>query len=64
MKKIAVGECHTCTLRVGAKVRCWGLGSDAALGYGDDISQGNAPMDISPFVNVGGPCAPRRSGAA
>lgn len=38
---LAAGGEHTCALLAGGQVRCWGLGVDGQLGYGDPDSIGD-----------------------
>ena len=53
--QIAAGGSHTCALLVGGAVRCWGVGSDGRLGYGntDDIGDDETPASAGDVV-VGG----------
>jgi Regulator of chromosome condensation (RCC1) repeat len=42
---VAAGGGHTCVILVGGGVRCWGLGSDGRLGYGDTALRADPPED-------------------
>jgi Regulator of chromosome condensation (RCC1) repeat len=57
---ISVGAAHTCALLDDGSVRCWGLGVNGQLGYGNPNSIGDneTPGSVSP-VNAGGPAATR-----
>jgi alpha-tubulin suppressor-like RCC1 family protein len=52
---ISAGANHTCALLRGSAVRCWGLGSEGELGYGnaDDIGDDETPGSVGP-VKLGG----------
>ena len=39
--KVAAGDMHTCAIIDGGAVRCWGVGSDGQLGFGDASSIGD-----------------------
>jgi alpha-tubulin suppressor-like RCC1 family protein len=41
VQDIAVGGNHSCALLASGAVRCWGLGSNGQLGYGDTDTVGN-----------------------
>ena len=51
--KVAAGGEHTCALLQGGVVRCWGLGSNGQLGYGNKTSFGNQP-GATGLVDAGG----------
>jgi len=53
--QIAAGFKHTCALLSTGKVRCWGLGSEGKLGYGntDDLGEYDVPASAGD-VSVGG----------
>jgi alpha-tubulin suppressor-like RCC1 family protein len=54
--QIATGENHSCALLSTGAVRCWGDGSDGALGYGNMNSIGDNEVPATAGdVNVGGP---------
>lgn len=52
---IAAGDRHTCALIEGGDVRCWGLGDNGRLGYGNTDTVGDVlfPGAVAP-VNLGG----------
>jgi cysteine-rich repeat protein len=52
---MAMGNSHTCARLAAGKVRCWGNGSDGALGSGNTSQLGGSPGQKAPFVDVGGP---------
>jgi len=53
---IAAGSLHTCALFAGGRVRCWGEGSSAQLGYGNlDTVGDDEPVREAGYVDVGGP---------
>ncbi len=59
-KAISAGEYHTCAVLDDGRVRCWGLGEDGQLGYGnrdrvgDDEAPGSAgPVDLDPGPGFG-----------
>ncbi|MEQ6903796.1 hypothetical protein ABLM29_21955, partial [Nocardioides sp. YIM 152588] len=66
---IAAGDEHTCALMDGGAVRCWGLGDDGRLGYGDTASVGagdvgtETPADAGD-VPLGGPAVAIAAGGA
>lgn len=49
---VAAGAKHTCALFMSGGMRCWGLGSDGQLGYGDVVNRGHLPGSMSslPFI--------------
>jgi alpha-tubulin suppressor-like RCC1 family protein len=50
----SVGSSHSCALLSGGQTRCWGLGNDGALGYGNETSIGDNETPASAGnVNVG-----------
>jgi cysteine-rich repeat protein len=50
----SIGSSHSCALLVGGQTRCWGLGNDGVLGYGNEISIGDNETPASAGnVNVG-----------
>ena len=53
---ISAGDFHTCAVLVGGSVRCWGLGVDGRLGYGNEfrIGDNETPDTVGP-VDLGGP---------
>lgn len=53
-KSISAGKDHTCAVLADATVRCWGLGADGRLGYGNTASVGDdeTPASAGP-VDVG-----------
>ena len=54
--KVAAGDMHTCAIIDGGAVRCWGVGSDGQLGFGDASSIGDdeLPSQAGPvFLGVG-----------
>jgi alpha-tubulin suppressor-like RCC1 family protein len=55
---VAAHGASTCALLDDATLKCWGLGSDGQLGYGDtnDIGSMNAPSDFG-AIEAGGPVA-------
>lgn len=46
VEHVALGFDHTCVVLVGGRVRCWGLGGDGQLGYGDISSRGGTGATI------------------
>ncbi len=48
VSQVATGSAHTCARLTTGAVRCWGLGSGGALGYGNTNSIGatNEPADV------------------
>jgi alpha-tubulin suppressor-like RCC1 family protein len=73
--QIATGSTHTCALLTSGAVRCWGYGSQGALGYGnstqigdneDPADAGNVPLGgNAKYIAVGGyhSCAIMEDGA-
>ena len=58
---ITVGISHTCALLDDATVRCWGFGGDGRLGYGTNVSVGDAPahsVALAGPVPLAGPVGP------
>jgi len=55
---ISVGAAHACALLDDGSVRCWGLGLNGQLGYGNtnDIGDNETPGSVT-AVNAGGPAA-------
>jgi cysteine-rich repeat protein len=56
--QIEVGAQHSCAVRDGGTVRCWGFGSSGRLGYGNTDNVGDSPESIPGLVgnvSVGGP---------
>ena len=55
---ISAGDFHTCAVLAGGAVRCWGLGVDGRLGYGNQfrIGDNETPASVEP-VQLGGPAA-------
>lgn len=53
--EIAAGWSHTCALLDTGAVRCWGVGADGRLGYGDerDVGDHETPASVGD-VDVGG----------
>ncbi|HEX6275182.1 MAG TPA: hypothetical protein VFZ53_19215 [Polyangiaceae bacterium] len=51
VRSLAAGRFHTCALLESGAVRCWGLNSHGALGYGNELSV-RVPADAGD-VNVG-----------
>jgi len=41
VEDIALGNQHSCVLLAGGAVRCWGTGTDGALGYGNSATVGD-----------------------
>lgn len=53
---IAAGDYHTCALLDDGSVRCWGLGADGRLGYGNirDVGDDEVPGSVGPvFLGTG-----------
>jgi cysteine-rich repeat protein len=56
VKQLAAGGLHTCALLDTGTVRCWGLGEDGQLGYGNTESIGDNEVPAAAGdVKVGGP---------
>jgi len=55
VERVSAGGSHTCALLEDGGVRCWGVGSDGRLGYGneEDIGDDEAPTEVGD-VDVGG----------
>lgn len=53
-RAIAAGAAHTCAILDDGSVRCWGLGTDGRLGYGntDSIGDNEPPGSVGP-VDLG-----------
>ncbi len=62
--QVACGASHTCALLEGGRVRCWGLGDDGRLGYGntDPIGDDESPASAGD-VDVGGVVTQLAAGA-
>ncbi len=61
---ITAGESHTCALLDDRTVRCWGFGSNGALGYGSTDAVGdNETPDAAGPVRLGGPAVAVTAGA-
>lgn len=45
---LRVGPSHTCVILDSLAIRCWGLGGDGRLGYGntDDVGRDDTPADV------------------
>ena len=53
-RAIAAGRDHTCALLDDASVRCWGIGANGRLGYGDQANVGDVrPPDAVGPVDIG-----------
>jgi cysteine-rich repeat protein len=63
--QLAVGGVHTCVLLDTGAVRCWGLGFEGSLGYGnqDTIGDDELPTSVG-AVDVGGVVTQLRAGGA
>lgn len=55
--QLAMGQDHTYALVSDGTVRCWGLGANGRLGYGnfETIGDDETPSDLTLPVDVGGP---------
>ena len=51
-KTVATGYSHTCAILADDTVRCWGLGTNGRLGYGNTMDVGSG------CVQPGNPCTP------
>lgn len=54
--QLAAGASHNCALLDNANVKCWGVGSQGVLGYGNDARRGDGPGemgDLLPAVDLG-----------
>ncbi|MBX3203642.1 MAG: hypothetical protein KF764_01175 [Labilithrix sp.] len=67
---IASGRNHTCVVRRGGKVACWGYNLDGQLGNGESANRKSTPVDVAGITNAfavaaGGnfSCALRGSGS-
>ncbi|TNE85686.1 MAG: hypothetical protein EP330_24860 [Deltaproteobacteria bacterium] len=60
---VAMGNLHTCALTVDGEVKCWGMGDNGQLGYGntDEIGLTNLPSDVG-TLDLGGPVAEIEAG--
>lgn len=56
VEQVAVGEYHTCAVLVDGGVKCWGVGTLVALGYGttEVIGDNESPSVLEPLA-LGGP---------
>jgi cysteine-rich repeat protein len=54
VKQLAAGELHTCALMDSGAIRCWGLGQDGRLGYGNTDTIGDDESLSAMDVDVGG----------
>ena len=53
--QVATGRRHTCALMAGGAVRCWGLGEDGRLGYGNQETVGDdEPVSAAGELDIGG----------
>jgi hypothetical protein len=53
---LSVGDVDVCVILEDHKVKCWGLGGEGELGYGDTKARGGLPEDMGdalPTVNLG-----------
>ncbi len=48
---VSAGYSHTCAVKAGGTVACWGYNSDGQLGNGNKVSQ-RAPVDVPGLANV------------
>ena len=44
--RVSMSETHTCVVTTADKVRCWGNGSEGALGYGNTQTLGDGPGEL------------------
>ena len=54
--QVSTGGAHTCVLMSNSQMKCFGLGSEGQLGYGDTESRGNDRGEMGntlPFIKVG-----------
>lgn len=53
--QVAIGNLHTCALSTEGEVRCWGMGDNGQLGYGntDEVGLTNTPDSVG-TVDLGG----------
>jgi cysteine-rich repeat protein len=62
--QLAAGDSHTCALLEGGTVRCWGVGADGRLGYGNTSSIGDDETPASAGdVVIGGTVTQITAGA-
>ena len=68
--RIAAGKNHTCVVRTGGKVSCWGDNQDGQLGNGKTNARSLVPEDVSGIADAvmvacgaAFSCAARRSGS-
>jgi alpha-tubulin suppressor-like RCC1 family protein len=55
-KHVALGVYHTCAILDNDSLKCWGQGTEGAIGLGDTVARGdgaNEMGDALPIVNVG-----------
>lgn len=55
VKRIVVGESHTCAILDDDRVKCWGANADGQLGLGDAVDRGVLPGtmgDALPYVDL------------
>jgi len=53
--QVAAGAQHTCAILATGRVRCWGLGGDGRLGYGNTTSLGDSePASAGGDIDLGG----------
>lgn len=61
--RVVAGEAHTCALLDDGAVRCWGLGSDGRLGYGNTATIGDdEPAGAAGDVALGRPAVQLAAG--
>ncbi|ACO63941.1 predicted protein, partial [Micromonas commoda] len=56
VKTIVTGKAFTCALLYDGSVKCWGLGQNGQLGYGDTQNRGDGPGEMGerlPSVDLG-----------
>ena len=56
VEQFSIGPFHSCAVLESGEIRCWGLGTYGALGYGNTETVGDdeVPADVDP-VDLGGP---------